>query len=177
MKKIEKLEGSYDVPQLKQKLNEIIDYLNSQDQEGESNFIHTVGTPILEGTTTRSREDMERTDYIGYPYSKEFQSTTQDTPEQKEKWEERFAEFFLYVTNDKNWVDGRPEWKGDVFVTLYNAILHFIEKLLDERERGAIDTFLKDTASYNSFHNGRPRTMRNGLSGEGFEVRVSKLNK
>lgn len=34
MKKIEKLESSYDVPQLKQKLNEIIDHLNSQDQEG-----------------------------------------------------------------------------------------------------------------------------------------------
>ena len=35
MKKIEKLEGSYDVPQLKQKLNEIIDYLNTQPQEEE----------------------------------------------------------------------------------------------------------------------------------------------
>lgn len=36
MKKIEKLEGSYDVPQLKQKLNEIIDYLNTQPQTEEN---------------------------------------------------------------------------------------------------------------------------------------------
>ena len=36
--------------------------------------------------------------------------------------------------------------------------------------------FLNDTASYNSFHKGKPRVMRNGLSGEGFEIRVSKLN-
>lgn len=57
-KKIEKLEGSYDVPQLKQKLNEIIDYLNAKEKydlftKNELGFIFdcvydTTTKPILE---------------------------------------------------------------------------------------------------------------------------------
>lgn len=80
---------------------------------------------------------------------------SQAQPEENEEWEKRFIRTFGY-------------WGEEI---------KFIKQLLKERERWAIDTFLKDTASYNSFHNGRPRTMRNGLSGEGFEVRVSKLSK
>lgn len=144
------------------KINEIIDYLNTQPQTEEKEC------------------ECCKWDDMGYthePYCPLFKEYKQDTPEQKEEWEKKWEEFFLYVTNNKNWVDGRPEWKGNVYITLYNAMKDFIRQLLEEGERWAIDTFLKDTASYNSFHNGRPRTMRNGLSGEGFEVRVSKLNK
>lgn len=190
-----------------------------RDNIGDERIVDAINSQVnIQDTPEqyRSKEDMERTDYTDYPYSKKFQYTTKDTseeinpyekitkeyagafakdeekgdikrlreevkdtPEETEsevqEWEKKWEEFFLYVTNDKNWVDGRPEWKGNVYITLYNAMKDFIKNLLLERERWAIDTFLKDTASYNSFHNGRPRTMRNGLSGEGFEVRVSKL--
>lgn len=180
MERIEKLEGSYDVPQLKQKLNEIIDYLNTQPQAGEypqkAKYI-SGEVPEEKKTLVQLRRvfDKKRVKEWDRIAMETYKQATQSTPEQKEEWEKKWEEFFLYVTNNKNWVDGRPEWKGNVYITLYNAMKDFIKDLLLERERWAIDTFLKDTASYNSFHNGRPRTMRNGLSGEGFEVRVSKL--
>lgn len=113
------------------KQNEIIDHLNSQDQEEEKIEYFDKGDKVR---TYKSLEVSEKA-YSEEPTVEDVY--IEDTPEQKEEWEERFAEFFLYVTNDKNWVDGRPEWKGDVFVTLYNAILHFIEKLLDEKEKEA----------------------------------------
>lgn len=37
----------------------LIDHLNSQDQEEENNFVYTVGTPILESTTTCSQDTPE----------------------------------------------------------------------------------------------------------------------
>lgn len=154
--KIEKLVFAGDLienelERIRIKLNEIIDYLNIQPQTEEKVCNDCSGSNIgkkfhesdfdmrfkkghkLAGIDTCLDCGSDDIKKIG----------TQDTPEQKEDWEERFAEFFLYVTNDKNWVDGRPEWKGDVFVTLYNAILHFIEKLLDEREREAEKNLLK----------------------------------
>lgn len=123
MEKKEKLEGSYDVPQLKQKLNEIIDYLNTQSQPEE--YSKTI-EPLEEGKI-----------YSGVPISK-------STPEEKEDWEEKWEEFFLYVTNNKNWVDGRPEWKGNVYITLYNAMKDFIRQLLEERERERYERGRKD---------------------------------
>lgn len=241
---------TYEEAKLEKKINEIIDHLNSQDQEEENTVCEGCGKTITsrfmqsytkgdgmhsyclscdpekqdtpeeitaEQLCEDNRKRMERLinkemeergfirkikdtpeeinpyEKITKEYARAFakdeekedikrlREDNQDTPEQTEsdvqEWEKKWEEFFLYVTNDKNWVDGRPEWKGNVYITLYNATKDFIKNLLLERERWAIDTFLKDTASYNSFHNGRPRTMRNGLSGEGFEIRVSKLNK
>ena len=66
-----------------------------------------------------------------------YKQATQSTPEQKEEWEKKWEEFFLYVTNNKNWVGGRPEWKGNVYITLYNAMKDFIKNLLSEREQFA----------------------------------------
>jgi hypothetical protein len=124
-------------------LNKIIDHLNSQDQEEEKYKI-----------LKEARLYPERT------LGKLIKETIEDTPEQKEEWEEDFRGFLDFVIEDDS---NKKE------------VVEYVKNLLLERERWAIHTFLKDTASYNSFHNGRPRTMRNGLSGEGFEVRVSKL--
>lgn len=43
---------------LYRKVDEIIDHLNSQPEE--NNFVHTVGTPMLEGTTTCSQDTPEK---------------------------------------------------------------------------------------------------------------------
>ena len=151
-KKIEKM-GHFLVPcstsegvvdalrSLADKLNEIIDHLNSQAQP----------EIFKEFSDKNIRDDIPE----GFVEINGKLHKMEDTPEQKEEWEKRFIRTFGY-------------WGEEI---------KFIKQLLKERERWAIDTFLKDTASYNSFHNGRPRTMRNGLSGEGFEVRVSKLSK
>lgn len=102
-----------------------------------------------------------------------YKQATQPTPEQKEEWE-----FDLRNLMYRDGEQLRCAGEGKPYTGEYRElVVSMIKNLLLERERWAIDTFLKDTASYNSFHNGRPRTMRNGLSGEGFEVRVSKLNK
>jgi hypothetical protein len=69
MDKIEKLEYAFGLPpivdkNLFDKINEIIDYLNqSQKQpEGESlcPYVETVGTPVLESTTTYSNTEPEK---------------------------------------------------------------------------------------------------------------------
>lgn len=74
------------------KQNEIIDHLNSQDQEEEK--------------IVRSKEDMERTDYTGYPYSKEFQSTTWDTLEEINPYEK--------ITKEYAGAFAKDEEKGDI---------------------------------------------------------------
>ena len=110
---------------------------------------------------------------------------TQDTPEEWEEKQrnliEKAQEKYFDFRRREQLLDGDVEiyrnTREYVEKELVEDIINFTKQLLKERERWAIDTFLKDTASYNSFHNGRPRTMRNGLSGEGFEVRVSKLSK
>lgn len=123
------------------------DHLNTQPQAEEKTVCEGCGKTI----TSRFMQSYTKGDGM-HSYCLSCDPEKQDTPEE---WEERFVKRFGYFSSE----------------------IDFIKDLLLERERWAIDTFLKDTASYNSFHNGRPRTMRNGLSGEGFEVRVSKLNK
>lgn len=50
-------------------------------------------------------------------------------------WESRYEEFITFVTNEKNWIDGRPVWKEYKYVTLANAIKHFIrQELADARK-------------------------------------------
>lgn len=153
-KKIEKIpddkkyyEESEFVEEVIEKLNQIIDHLNSQVQPEEIDNTKLVMPP--------SAYDQAEKEGFNMKNKVKSKLLPQDTPEEKEEWKKRFIRTFGY-------------WGEEI---------KFIQQLLDERERWAIDTFLKDTASYNSFHNGRPRTMRNGLSGEGFEVRVSKLSK
>lgn len=170
--KIEKLERIPDdkryydesdfVKEVIEKINMIIDHLNSQDQEEENTVCEGCGKTI----TSRFMQSYTKGDGM-HSYCLSCDPEKQDTPEEEDvqEWEERF-------------MDVLETFKDEIcsnFFASSKPLTDFIKQLLLERERWAIDTFLKDTASYNSFHNGRPRTMRNGLSGEGFEVRVSKL--
>lgn len=41
-----------------------------------------------------------------------------------------FEDFMIFITNEKNWMNGRPVWKGYVYMTLINAILSFYEEAL-----------------------------------------------
>lgn len=119
------------------------------------------------------KQELDRAREEGY--KKGRGKIDKSTPEQKEEWEEELGK--LMSTWGKVLFVNKGRIGAGMQTAMYLKFYHFIKGLLLERERSAIETFLKDTASYNSFHNGRPRTMRNGLSGEGFEVRVSKLNK
>jgi len=141
------------------KVDEIIDYLNTQPKEEVT----------AEWLYRKNRKRLE--DLTEKELKKRGITKTQDTPEEKEVWE-----FDLRNLMYRDGEQLRCAGEGKPYTGEYRElVVSMIKQLLLERERWAIDTFLKDTASYNSFHNGRPRTMRNGLSGEGFEVRVSKL--
>lgn len=163
-KKIEKIEGAYDLPVIKKKLNQVIDHLNSQVQPEEIDNTKLVMPP--------SAYDQAEKEGFNMKNKVKSKLLPQDTPEE---WEEELGK--LMSTWGKVLLVNKGRIGAGMQTAMYLKFYHFIKNLLSERERWAIDTFLKDTASYNSFHNGRPRTMRNGLSGEGFEVRVSKLSK
>ena len=138
------------------------------------------GITISEVQSVFCREKNMLNDYL-----EESKLLPQDTPEEWEEKQrnliEKAQEKYFDFRRREQLLDGDVEiyrnTREYVEKELVEDIINFTKQLLKERERWAIDTFLKDTASYNSFHNGRPRTMRNGLSGEGFEVRVSKLSK
>lgn len=46
-------------------------------------------------------------------------------------------EFLIYITNEKNWKNGKPVWKGIMFPTLLNAISYFIRSLLLSKDQEA----------------------------------------
>ena len=50
-----------------------------------------------------------------------------------------------------------------------------LKRVLEDKEKKTITTFLKDTASYNHFYKGEPRVMENN-KGEGYEITVKLLN-
>lgn len=58
-------------------------------------------------------------------------------------WEKRYDEFITFVTNEKNWIDGRPVWKEYKYVTLANAIKYFIRKELADARREVIEKIEK----------------------------------
>jgi hypothetical protein len=121
MEKIEKLEGSYDVPQLKQKLNEIIDHLNSQDQVEEK--------PV--DKLFRLRVELDKQGVKDYEHTavETYKQATQDTPEQKEEWEEDFRGFLDFVIED----DSNK-----------NEVVEYVKNLLDERETKAFNEGVKE---------------------------------
>lgn len=117
-KKIEKLEGSYDVPQLKQKLNEIIDYLNTQSQPEERKSVCDKHRREI------CRECMHNGNW-----------TFEDTPE---KWEKKVSVLikeglFEEVTDDK----GERVFG---YVECSDKVLKEIKQLLSEREREVLET-------------------------------------
>ena len=160
-------EGVTDALQsLADKLNEIIDHLNSQDQGEEKTVCEGCGKAII----SRFMQSYSRDDGLHY-YCLSCNPETEDTPEE---WEKELEEIVNNIDIKKtpsegDWID--KEYKS----ATKNVLIEFIKQLLEEREREVITAFLNDTVSYNSFHKGKPRVLVNGLSGEGFEVRVSKL--
>lgn len=119
MKKIVKLEGSYDVPQLKQKLNEIIDYLNSQDQEEENTVCEGCGKTI----TSRFMQSYTKGDGM-HSYCLSCDPEKQDTPEQKEELVE-IKKKLNGISVEYNIIDR------------IDVIWEEIENLLSEREKEA----------------------------------------
>lgn len=118
-----------------EKINELIDAYNSQAQPEESNFVHTVGTPILESTTTYSQDTPEvfkefsdkniRDDIPeGFVEINGKLHKMEDTPEE---WEDRLTTGSLgeseYFRIDGEYVDDKE------------TMVRFIKQLLDERER------------------------------------------
>ena len=170
-------EESEFVEEVIEKLKQIIDHLNSQVQPEEIDNTKLVMPP--------SAYDQAEKEGFNMKNKVKSKLLPQDTPEEWEEKQrnliEKAQEKYFDFRRREQLLDGDVEiyrnTREYVEKELVEDIINFTKQLLKERERWAIDTFLKDTASYNSFHNGRPRTMRNGLSGEGFEVRVSKLSK
>lgn len=68
--------------------------------------------------------------------------TPLDQPTQND-WEKRYEEFITFVTNEKNWIDGRPVWKEYKYVTLANAIKYFIRKELADARREVIGEMIE----------------------------------
>lgn len=59
---------------------------------------------------------------------------SQPPPPDKE-WD--VDEFLIYITNEKNWKNGKPVWKGIMFPTLLNAISYFIRSLILSKDQEA----------------------------------------
>lgn len=152
MEKIEKLEGSYDVPQLKQKLNKIIDYLNSQDQEEEI-IIRGEPMDLIKDTPEEEEtlvESVERKYNINLGVDKEtnleellkqkglpaMSNTLEDTPEE---WEKEFElpgeiehEDCIEVLADKHKLWEICSWEEPELDP--DKVVAFIKQLLEERE-------------------------------------------
>ena len=136
MKKIEKLEGSYDVPQLKQKLNEIIDYLNIQPQAEDC---------------THSFDLNNRCSKCGVRGVKDMIAELQDTPEQKEEWEEELGK--LMSTWGKVLFVNKGRIGAGMQTAMYLKFYHFIKDLLSEREMFTKEELFMLKLAINDIHN------------------------
>lgn len=121
--KIEKIEGAYDIPILKDKLNRVIDYLNSQDQEGYEKRTRIRGE--LSGETEHIKAHKE---YLA--------TSKQDTPE---GWEKEFElpdeiehEDCIEVLADKHKLWEICPWEEPELDP--DKVVAFIKQLLEERE-------------------------------------------
>lgn len=168
MKKIEKLEGSYDVPQLKQKLNEIIDYLNTQDQEEENTVCEGCGKTI----TSRFMQSYTKGDGM-HSYCLSCDPEKQDIPEQKEEWGKELGK--LMSTWGKVLFVNKGRIGAGMQTAMYLKFYHFIKDLLSEREVFTKDELFMLKLATNDIHN-----KGNGAYdeiGEKIERMLSKLNK
>lgn len=119
--KIEKIEGAYDIPILKDKLNKIIDHLNSQDQGEEKTVCEGCGKAII----SRFMQSYSRDDGLHY-YCLSCNPETEDTPEEIEEWKKRYVKRFGY-------------WSEEI---------KFIQQLLDEREKEVRKSVLKEVREW-----------------------------
>jgi hypothetical protein len=51
----------------------------------------------------------------------------------KQGWEKAFFDMYIFVTNPDNWSDGKPVYQGIKYVTVGNAIEHFIERIMIQK--------------------------------------------
>lgn len=156
--KIEKMSGYSEVT-MKLKINEIIDHLNSQDQEEEKYKIlkearlypeRTLGKLIKE-TLENTPEEINPYEKITKEYAEAFakgeekgdikrlREEVKDTPEQKEEWEEEFElpdeiehEDCIEVLADKHKLWEICSWEEPELDP--DKVVAFIKQLLEERE-------------------------------------------
>ena len=144
--KIEKLVFAGDLienelERIRIKINKIIDHLNSQDQAGEypqkAKYI-SGEVPEEKKTLVQLRRvfDKKRVKEWDRIAMETYKQATQDTPEEKEGWEERFVKRFGYFSSE----------------------IDFIKNLLLEREREVLESmrdwvieYYKDTWNIRDF--------------------------
>lgn len=123
---MEKVEGAYDVVILKQKINEIIGYLNSQAQPEENEPEKVYVEPIVPNFTEELSAPVE------YKTRKQVKEMFKDTPEE---WEEVNKDIW-YMVGGKKYVS----INGEKYVRTSD-----LEQLLDKaREEGKREAFTKD---------------------------------
>lgn len=110
---MEKVEGAYDVVILKQKINEIIGYLNSQDQEEENTVCEGCGKTI----TSRFMQSYTKGDGM-HSYCLSCDPEKQDTPGE---WEDRIRDLILDISADR--------------LVSSEKVVAIVQFLLDDRER------------------------------------------
>jgi len=129
MDKIEKLEYAFGLPpivdkNLFDKINEIIDYLN-QSQKQPDPYVETVGTPVLESTTTYSNTE----------------------PEKQQEWREEFENEFATLLRKDFKIYARPidnpcNAEGDLG-NIGEELMEFISQLLSERRKETLEEIYK----------------------------------
>lgn len=151
---------------LKDKLNEIIDFINSQSQPEEKKIEDMYAHLTVNDNKSSSKEKVIA----------EVGSTLKDTPEE---WEENLGEIIdnidIKETPSKgDWLD--REYKS----ALKDVVVCFIRQLLEDREREVVERFYEIVCKHNEYigddyatYLGNPTV----LLGELYEaILLSKLN-
>lgn len=136
-KKIEKLVFAGDLienelERIRIKINKIIDYLNSQDQEEM--------IPVKDKDIDAERLKELVTDNYG-----------KDTPEQKEEWEEELGK--LMSTWGKVLFVNKGRIGAGMQTAMYLKFYHFIKDLLSEREMFTKEELFMLKLAINDIHN------------------------
>lgn len=118
--KIEKLVFAGDLienelERIRIKINEIIDHLNSQDKEEENTVCEGCGKTI----TSRFMQSYTKGDGM-HSYCLSCDPEKQDTPEQKEEWEEEFNSWFKEMFGEDY---ENTYFKGDLYDLVKNLLL------------------------------------------------------
>ena len=160
--KIEKIEGSYDIPILKDKLNRVIDYLNSQDQE------EITAEQLCEDNRRRMEKLINKEmDERG------FVRKVKDTPEE---YKEKFVEWGLWSLVEDISDDGDGEGDNLQLTKEGKEASRMIKQLLDERKREVLEEAKKiidEESIYSGGECGTPLELLEWFVDTG----VDKLNK
>ena len=147
--KIEKLVFAGDLienelERIRIKINKIIDYLNSQDQE-ESEPEKVYVDPIVpDFIAEKLAEERYNTREILLNGTKPLE--VEDTPEQKEEWEEELGK--LMSTWGKVLFVNKGRIGAGMQTAMYLKFYHFIKDLLSEREREVLNSMREWVVEY-----------------------------